>query len=167
MVDVGPEKAVHTEKLAQYMPKTTASLQEHLVRITKLRHNFPQSEFAGSTLPVGVVDLGRDRQRLSGLRLAAKSDLASGRWRIDDRGFHFRWQCAADVANLHRGNVRRLLAGKTGVLKFNSGRVGTPSLSKLSSFWQCARACIDRILAEQLFDAQELIVFGRAVGAAQ
>ena len=40
MADVGSEKAVHTKKLAQCVPKTTGSLQEKLAGNQKLRHIF-------------------------------------------------------------------------------------------------------------------------------
>jgi hypothetical protein len=111
------------------MPKTTDSLQEKLAGNQQLRHIFPQCEFAGSTLPVGFHDLGCDCGRLLGLRLAAKSNLAFGRRRSDDDGIHLHGQRVADVADLHRGDVRCLLAGETGVLKFDgeSRRPGEPN----------------------------------------
>ena len=40
-------------------------------------------------------------------------------------------------------------------------------LQKLFPLWQRTHARINRVLAEQLFDAQKLVVFRRAIRAAQ
>lgn len=74
-------------------------------------------EFAGSTLSLGFNGLGRDCQRLLDLWLAAKVGMASRRRCGDDGGFHFRRQRIADVADLHRGDVRGLVVNETRLLK--------------------------------------------------
>jgi hypothetical protein len=129
MADIGTEKMIHGEKIAQCVPKTTGSAQEKLAGNQKLRHIFAHAEFAGSTLPVGFHDLGRDCGWLLGLRLAATRILAPRRRSVDDAGVFFYSQRVADVADLHRGDVRGLLAGETGILKFNweSRRHGDPN----------------------------------------
>ena len=71
-------------------------------------------------------------------------------------------QRVADVADLYRGNGRRVLAGERGVLKSKS-----KAPTRLPTLRQRAGAGVNGVLAKQLLDAQELVVFGQTVRAAQ
>ena len=84
------------------------------------------SGFAQPTLSVGVVHLGRNRRRLSGLWLAAEVGDSVRRRRGDVGGVFFIG--VANVANLHRDDVRSLVAGEARLLKLNLGRrAGDPN----------------------------------------
>jgi hypothetical protein len=64
---------------------------------------------------VGVVSLGRDRQRLLDLRLETKDADSVSRRICHDRGL-FHVQRVMDVAVEHRDHVRRLVAVAAGIL---------------------------------------------------
>jgi len=67
---------------------------------------------------LGIVPVGRDRQRLSYLWLAAKSSHPFSGRRGDDGSFFFYRQLVLDVSGLCIGNSFCLVADKTGLLKF-------------------------------------------------
>ena len=63
---------------------------------------------------MGIVPLGRSRQRLHDLRLAATGDHPVCRQSGDERRLLF--ERVVDVAGLHRRHVRRLVAAPAGLL---------------------------------------------------
>ncbi|MGA9453022.1 MAG: hypothetical protein WBW41_16960 [Verrucomicrobiia bacterium] len=75
------------------------------------------SEFFEPKFFVGLDDLGFHRHWLLHLRLAAKGIDSISRWTGDDRCSLYPDERVADVVGLYRNYVRRLLAGKTGILK--------------------------------------------------
>ena len=75
------------------------------------------SEFAQSTLSLGVVHLGRRRQRLHAVWLAAKGHDSISRRTGDDRRVIFNRQRDAHVAGQPRHHAHRLVAVETGILK--------------------------------------------------
>ena len=127
------------------------------------------------------MPVGRDRQWLLHLWLETTVLYSVFRRVCDDGHVVRRPERANHVARLHSRDVCSLVADETGLLKFNRG--GSPCRRpKLNTFWdgdtpslheklfslrQRARSRVNGIFAEQLFDAQKLIVFCRAICAAQ
>jgi len=65
-------------------------------------------------LPLGVLPLGRDRQRLLDLWLETAEDDSVSRRICNDCRMFSRCQRVVDVAREHHNHVRHLLAGETG-----------------------------------------------------
>jgi len=133
MADIGLKESAHGKKLAHRVPKTTSSLQATLAGGKGLRHSVMRGS-AEPTLSLGLVHLGRHRQRLLGLWHAAKVlDLIS-RWSGNDGSFLFYRQRAADVVGLSRHRVCRLVAVAAGILKHGRTWKLFPCLSRRLPF---------------------------------
>lgn len=118
-VKVGFEEPGHGKNLPRRAQKAKSCLRRtegaylsaNVGRLTPQRARFAQSECL-----VGVVPLGRGRERLHDLRLETKGDDPVFRRAGDDRRVFFAGR-ADDVAGEHRNHGRRLVAVAAGILK--------------------------------------------------